>query len=95
MLLIFGIRRSRVGPWARPALAAILCIYLQFFQNAFSVTTCNQWQECMPYVGIVFGCASGLMRLLLERQTDALTHVRFGWARPRHCSWRASLRRSS
>jgi 4-amino-4-deoxy-L-arabinose transferase-like glycosyltransferase len=79
VLLIFGLRRSRVGPWSRPALAAILCVYLQFFQNAFSVTTCNQWQECMPYVGIVFGCASGLLALLLERQAEATTHVHFGW----------------
>ncbi len=78
-VLVILFRRKSLAVSPRLAVASILCIYLQFFQNAFSVTTCNQWQECMPFVGVVFGCAAGLMMCLLEWQADARLSIRFDW----------------
>lgn len=78
-ILVILVRRKPLDGAPRLAVASILCIYLQFFQNAFSVTTCNQWQECMPFVGLVFGCAAGLLAWLFERQTDASTSSQAGW----------------
>ena len=78
-LSMIVVRRSQWQEWSKPALAAMLCIYLQFFQNAFGITTGNQWQECMPFVGLILGCATGLMMLILQRQADDRTSVSFTW----------------
>jgi hypothetical protein len=42
------------------AIAAGLCLYLPLFQSAFASVTSNQWQECLPYPGIVIACAAAL-----------------------------------
>ena len=79
MLALLARRRIVAEDWSKPALAALLCIYLQLFQNAFSLTTSNAWEECVPFVGLIFGGACGLIWLLFEQQLDPRSRVRYGW----------------
>lgn len=85
MAWVFGVRRWHDEPASRmSAVAAVLCVYLPFFQIVFYVSTTNQWQECLPFLGTLVACATGLAAQLLdplwEPTTDqASARPTLGW----------------
>jgi hypothetical protein len=83
VLAAFSRSRSR-GEHSRPErradAALVVCVYLPLYQNAFRGCTLNQWQECLPFAGVILASAFGIG---LARHTELSIRRELGcWIRP-------------
>lgn len=55
--------------WRRQLLAALICLYCSFYQYLFLFTTKNNPENCLPFIGLIFGIGAALATCLLADMT--------------------------